>query len=69
MYASGRLRKIQKSLFRGTLQLEDANFGAGYLLWKQENHIFAAVDRFNVIYFWNSITGKLIYKSFLEEED
>ena len=28
--------------------------------------IFAAVDRFNIVSFWNTLTGKLIYKKILE---
>ena len=36
-----------------------------YLAWKQQNHLLAAVDRFNVVTFWNTLTGKLIYKKML----
>ena len=37
-----------------------------YLAWKQQNHLLAAVDRFNVVTFWNTLTGKLIYKKMLK---
>ena len=40
-----------------------------YLVWKQKKNIFAAVDRFNVVTFWNTITGELIYKKLLEGKD
>ena len=30
------------------------------------DNIFAAVDRFNVVSFWNTFTGKLIHKKVLE---
>ena len=29
--------------------------------------MLAAVTRFNVVYFWNTLTGKLIHKKVLEE--
>ena len=38
-----------------------------YLAWTQKGLIFAAVDRYNVVSFWNSLTGKLIYKKVLEK--
>ena len=48
--------------------LEDFEKFNDYLAWTQLGHIFAAVDRFNVVSFWNSLTGKLIYKKMLEKE-
>ena len=31
--------------------------------------MFAAVDRFNVVSFWNTRTGKLIYKAILDQNN
>ena len=42
---------------------------ADYLAWKQVGNIFAAVDQFNVVTFWNSLTGKLIYKAKLDKKN
>lgn len=47
--------------------LEDSEKLHDYLAWTQKGHIFVAVNRFNVASFWNSLTGKLIYKKVLEE--
>ena len=35
-------------------------------MWQQKGNIFAAVDRFNLVSFWNTHTSKLIYKKVLE---
>ena len=40
-----------------------------FIVWKQKDHIVAAVNRFNVVSFWNALTGKLIHKKVLEEPD
>ena len=40
-----------------------------YLAWNQKGNIFAAVDRFNVVTFWNTLTGLLIYKKLLEGDE
>ena len=57
------------SLFRGTLQLEDQGLENNkYLIWKQVGHMLAAVDIFNVVSFWNTRTGKLIYKTILSDD-
>ena len=63
LHASGVVQKIQS--FNGTVQLEDLAGEDNYLVWKQKNHMLAAVDRFNVASFWNTLTGKLIYKKLL----
>ena len=49
------------------MELEDSKSKSknGYLVWTQKGNIFAAVDRFNIVYFWNTLTGKLIYKKVL----
>ena len=46
--------------------LEDYEGFNEYLAWTQKGRIFAAVNRFNVVIFWDSLTGKLIYKKVLE---
>ena len=40
-----------------------------YLVWKQYENIFAAVSRYNVVTFWNTITGKQIYRAWLQGND
>ena len=62
-HASGTVQRIQGH--NGTVQLEDMTGADNYLAWKQKNHMLAAVDRFNVVSFWNTLTGKLIYKKLL----
>ena len=58
------------SLFNdGTLRLKDPSFENEYLLWKQFNHMLVAVDRFNVASFWNTITGKLVFKTYLDNKN
>ena len=66
-HASGSVQRIQG--FNGTVQLEDVAGSDNYLAWKQKNHLLAAVDRFNVVHFWNALTGKLIYKKLLQGSD
>ena len=51
--------------FDWTKRFEELN---DYLAWTQKRHIFAAVNRFNVVSFWHSLTGKLIYKKRLEND-
>ena len=51
------------------MKLEDIKSDDNYLAWKQKDNIFAAVDRFNVVTFWNTLTGELIYKKLLEGEE
>ena len=63
-HASGTVQRIQGH--NGTMQLEDMAGTDNYLAWKQQNHLLAAVDRFNVVTFWNTLTGKLIYKKLLQ---
>ena len=46
--------------------LEDSEELNEYLAWTQKGRIFAAVNRLNVVSFWDSLTGKLIYKKVLE---
>ena len=48
--------------------LEDSDKLNEYLAWTQKGHTFAAVDRFNVVTFWNSLTGKLMHKKVLEKD-
>ena len=48
------------------MQLEQSGGRNKYLAWQQKGNIFAAVDRFNVVSFWNTLTSKLIYKKMLE---
>ena len=68
LHASGIIKKILKLPFTGKLQLKlkDGNRD-DYLLWKQHGHIMAAVNRFNVVDFWNTLTGEHIYCYMLEE--
>ena len=49
--------------------MEDQGEGDDYLVWRQKDHLLAAVNRFNVVSFWNSLTGQLIHKKVLEEND
>ena len=48
------------------MKLEDIKNDDNYLAWNQQGIIFAAVDRFNVVTFWNTLTSELIYKKLLE---
>lgn len=58
---------VQKiDILDGSMELEDSKSKNDYLVWTQKGNIFAAVDRFNIVYFWNTLTGKLIYKKVLE---
>ena len=38
-----------------------------FLVWRQKDHLLAAVNRFNVASLWNTLTGQLINKKVLEE--
>ena len=60
------IQKIEKCLFRGRIPLEGSRFQSDYLVWKQKGNLFLAVDRFNVVSFWNCLSGRLIYKKVLE---
>ena len=40
-----------------------------FLVWKNQDHLLAAVNRFNVVSFWNTLTGKLIHKKVLAKPD
>ena len=66
MHASGEVTKIQKRLFNCKMELEASRGENSYLVWKQKDNIFVAVNRFNVATFWNTLTGKIIYKKILE---
>ena len=68
LYASGIVQRIPMSLFSGTLKLEDLGFQNEFLLWKQVKHMLVAIDRFNVASFWNTLTGKLLYKTILDAD-
>ena len=48
------------------MKLEEPRGENNYLAWSQKGNIFAAVDRFNIVTFWNSLTGKIIYRKALE---
>ena len=62
IHASGLVQTIKKDLFEGTRQLD--NFVPNnYLAWKQHGNMFAAVNRFNVVSFWNTMTGKLVHRT------
>lgn len=65
LHASGEMQKLQT--FTGTLQLEESGEGDDFLVWTQKGHVLAAVNRFNVVCFWNTLSGKLIGKQVLEE--
>ena len=64
VHATGMVQKID--ILDGSMELEDSKSKNDYLVWTQKGNIFAAVDRFNIISFWNTLTGKLIYKKVLE---
>ena len=49
------------------LQMEDSGEGDDFLVWKQKGHVLAAVNRFNVVCFWNTLSGRLIDKQVLAE--
>ena len=66
MHASGRVTQIQKRNFTGRLRLEAADSEEDYIAWRQKGTIFAAVNRFNVVSFWSTLTGRLIYRSVLD---
>ena len=56
--------------FGGTIELEEFDGSTDeYLAWTQKDNIFAAVSRLNVVSFWNTFTGKLIYKKVLQNGD
>ena len=42
--------------------MEDYGEGDDFLAWSQKGHLLAAVNRFNVVSFWNTLTGQLIHK-------
>ena len=63
LHKSATAVKIQS--FDGELRLEDYGVQENYLVWKQWNHFFAAVDIYNIVTFWNTLTGKLIHKKLL----
>ena len=68
LHASGSVQKILKLPFTGRLQLEHTGGNRDdYLLWKQYGHILAAINRFNVVSFWNTLTGEHFYNYMLED--
>ena len=69
-HASGFVQKILRKPFTGKLQLEETGGSDrdDYLLWKQYRHIMAAVNRFNVASFWNTLTGELIYRKVIGDD-
>ena len=63
LHASGITQKIMKLPFTGRLQLEgQAEERDEFLLWKQNGHIFTAINRFNVVHSWNTLTGQLLFR-------
>ena len=48
--------------------MEDIAPGTKFLAWKQKAHVLAAVDRFNVVSFWSTLSGKLIHKQLLDQK-
>ena len=40
-----------------------------YLIWREKNGFFYAVDRWNKISIWSTISGKLIYCKRLDDQD
>ena len=67
LHASGTVDRIPLGSFAGTIELEEFDESTDeYLAWTQRDHIFAAVNRFNVVSYWNTFTGKLIHKKVLE---
>ena len=56
---SGALIKYLNSDRLKLQEVDSANF---YLTWKQVKNIFLAVDRFNVVSYWNTLTGKLFHR-------
>ena len=69
MHATGITQRILKLPFTGRLSLEGSGSESGeYLLWKQKEHIMAAVNRFNVVSFWNTLTGELFHKKIIRRE-
>ena len=67
VYTSGMIQMIQNNcLFRGKIPLEGSKGQKDYLVWKQKGNLFAAADRYNVVTFWNCLTGRVIYKKVLE---
>ena len=67
IHASGEMQKFLIQPFAGTLRMEDSGEEDDFLVWRQKDHLLAAVDRFNVVSFWCTLTGKLIHKKVLEE--
>ena len=65
LHASGEMHRLQ--IFAGTLQMEDLGEGDDFLVWRQKGLIMAGVNRFNVVCFWDTLTGKLIHKQVLGE--
>ena len=58
---------MQVAPFTGTVQLEQSERKDDFILWKQKDHLLAAVNRYNVVCFWNTVTGRLIHKKLLGE--
>ena len=63
---NSRSGNLMKYLNSDRLKLEDVDFCNQYLAWKQVKNIFMAVDRFNVVSYWNTLTGKLFHKEKLK---
>ena len=66
IHASGEVQKIRNH-FAGTLQMEYSGENDDFMVWRQQGFLLAAVNRFNVVCFWNTLTGKLVGKQVLAE--
>ena len=67
LHSSGEMHRFRT--FAGSLQMEDYGEGDDFLAWSQKGHLLAAVNRVNVVFFWNTLTGQLIHKKVLEEHE
>ena len=68
LHASGEVHKLPNN-FAGTLQMEDSGEDDDFMVWRQQGCLLAAVNRFNVVCFWDTLTGRLLDKQVLEEHD
>ena len=59
---------LKKHLFDGVKKLEEFDKNE-YLVWKQLGNLFVAVNRFNVVNYWSTLSGKLIHRARLEAKD
>ena len=51
-----------------TVALLDMRTKRDYIIWREKNGFFCAVDKDGISYTWSMVTGSLLYKRKLAEE-